>query len=262
MSERLSDRRNVCILFRKQIYLYFTSESITSVLSVIFQYQIWFACLCFPKIHSIKTHSIIIMHFYDENNKKIDHANIEIEEQLLVNQFVEPHHVVLELGARYGTVSCAINKKLANKSMQVSVEPDSRIWTSLETNKQRNNCKFHIVKGVISRKPLELTNLDYCDGYGTTSNTCSESTIPSYTLENIQAIYNLEFNCLVVDCEGCLEMFLDDNPSFLDQLELLIFEADYSNKCNYNKIRQLLRTKTFTELKTGHQNVWKKTKTI
>ena len=36
--------------------------------------------------------------------------------------FIKENDVVLELGARYGTSSCAINSKLKNKSNQVSVD--------------------------------------------------------------------------------------------------------------------------------------------
>jgi len=60
-------------------------------------------------------------------DKKINHNLVEVPEQKLVNIYIQPDDVVLELGARYGTVSCNINKKLNNKLNQVSVEPDSRV---------------------------------------------------------------------------------------------------------------------------------------
>ena len=46
---------------------------------------------------------------------------------------------------------------VVNKKNQVSVEPDSTVWKALEDNKNRNNCKFHIIKGFISKKKLSLT---------------------------------------------------------------------------------------------------------
>ena len=60
--------------------------------------------------------------------------------------------------------------------------------------------------------------------------------------------YNLNFNVLVADCEGFLEMFFDENPDFYDNLRLIIFEADYPEKCNYNKIRNTLSDKKFNEI--------------
>ena len=77
-------------------------------------------------------------------------------------------------------------------------------------------------------------------------------------MEEIKAQYNLNFNVLVADCEGFLESFFDENPTFYDSLRLLIFEADYADKCNYNKIRRTLLEKGFKPLLHGHQNVWKK----
>lgn len=55
---------------------------------------------------------------------------------------------------------------------------------------------------------------------------------------------------------GYLEQFFDDNPNFYDDLRLIIFEADYPEKCDYDKIRNNLYNKNFTELLNGHQNVW------
>jgi hypothetical protein len=134
--------------------------------------------------------------------------------------------------------------------------PDSRVWDALERNKRVNNCQFHIIKGFISSKKLGLTNL--YSGYGTTSIEVNESSIPSYPLQDIKAKYNLNFNTLVADCEGFLETFFDENPSMYDDLHLVIFEADYADKCNYDKIRNKLKEKGFQTILHGFQNVWMK----
>ena len=137
------------------------------------------------------------------------------------------------------------------------VEPDERVWEALERNKKVNNCEFHIIKGFVSSKKLSLTNLDdYYGGYASTYIVQNDSLIPSYTMENIQEKYNLKFNVLVADCEGFLEVFFDENPNFYDTLRLIIFEADYPDKCNYNKIRTILNQKGFKEELGGFQNVW------
>ena len=198
-----------------------------------------------------------IMDIRDEYGNTIDIANVEKSEQDLAEQYILENDIVLELGARYGSVSCIINSKLNNKNNQVSVEPDIRVWDALEENKKRNNCYFNIVKGFISNKKLDLVNLDdYLGGYGSTSIENESSLIPHYSLETIKNKYNLNFNVLVADCEGYLEQFFDENPTFYDNLRLIIFEADYPEKCNYNKIRNNLYNKNFTELLNGHQNLW------
>ncbi len=192
------------------------------------------------------------MIFYDENNNLININNFEKAEQDLSNKYILPHDVVLELGGRYGTVSCIISRRLNDKNNLVVVEPDEKVWNCLENNKKNNNCEFNIVKGFISNKKLGLDG----EGYGKTAIENNESNIPSYSLTDIQNKYNLKFNVLVADCEGFLEIFFDENPTFYDDLRMIIFEADYPEKCNYDKIRQELKNRNFIELLNGHQNVW------
>ncbi len=84
--------------------------------------------------------------YYDENNNKVEHLNIEIDEQRMADQYIRPDDVVLELGARYGTVSCIINHKLNNKNNLVVVEPDNRVWDVLENNMKNNNGILNVAK--------------------------------------------------------------------------------------------------------------------
>lgn len=196
--------------------------------------------------------------YYDENNNIIDHENLEKDEQDIAKAYIEPDNVVLELGARYGTVSCVINKLLNNKTNQVVIEPDEKIWDALEKNKSNNNCEFHIVKGFISNKKFELSD----SGYGSTANESSESKIQSYSLQDIEKQYNLKFDTLVVDCEGCLETFFNEYPHMYVQLKNVTFEEDYSDKCNYEKIKSKLTehgfVKVYEKLNVILRSMWKK----
>ena len=191
---------------------------------------------------------------YNENGE--DCTGVEVSEQQLAREYILPDDVVFELGARYGSVSCCINKILRDKQNQVVVEPDQRVWDSLENNKKINWCGFHIVKGFVSNSKLELTDHLSYNGYGTTTVKCENSYIPSYTLESIKQQTGLTFNVLVVDCEGFLETFLDENPDVLNGLRLILFEADRPDICNYQKIRELLFSLGFKEILGGHQNVF------
>jgi hypothetical protein len=197
------------------------------------------------------------MHIVDLYGNKVDIEHLEKDEQELAKYFILENDVVLELGARYGSVSCIINSKLNNKNNQVVVEPDSRVWEALEKNKNNNNCEFNIVKGFISNKKLDLTNLDDYYGYGSTFIENNDTKIPSYSLDEIIDKYKLNFNVLVADCEGFLEVFFDENPNLYDKLRLFIFEADYPEKCNYDKIKNKLTEKNFIQIfEKGIQNVW------
>lgn len=196
--------------------------------------------------------------FYDENNNIINHKKMEIDEQMLVQKYISPDDNVLELGARYGTVSCTINKILNNNN-QVVVEPDKRVWKALEDNMNRNNCNFHIIKGFISKKKISLTNLDcYKGGYGSKFKDNQMSTELCLTLDSVKEMTKLKFNVLVADCEGFLERFLEENPELYQELDLIIFEADWKNECNYDKIIQNLIKYGFRSIVVGFQNVFKK----
>jgi FkbM family methyltransferase len=197
------------------------------------------------------------MEFKDQYGNIIDHLKMEREEQLQAEKYLTPECVVLELGARYGTVSCIINKKVG--SNMVVVEPDIRVQDALEQNMKANDCNFNIIKGVISRVPLELINLNnWYGGYAATTVKSEVSSIPKFTLEEVESKYNLVFNTLVADCEGFLEQFLDENPKLYNQLSLILFEKDYPNKCNYEKIAATLRANGFTCLDGSFHSIWKK----
>jgi len=199
------------------------------------------------------------MDIIDEDGNAVDTVKWENREQIHANAFVEPNDVVLELGARYGSVSVVINRKLNNPLNHVAVDPDERIWGCLERNREINGCKFHILKGVISQKPVALAELDDCEGYGTTSvHTTEPTTVKSYTLEEVQEMYGLKFTTLVADCEGFLETFFDENPYMYDQLNTVLYETDYMWKCNYDKIAQNLKDHGLTNLWYGSHLVWKR----
>ena len=63
------------------------------------------------------------MNIVDLFGNKVDTEIIEKPEQDLVQEYILENDVVLELGTRYGSVSCIINSKLNCKQNQVVVEP-------------------------------------------------------------------------------------------------------------------------------------------
>merc|ERR1719274_169466 len=70
-------------------------------------------------------------------------------EHIMLNRFVHQDATVLEVGARYGTSTCALSRVLHNSEKQVCVEADEDVWASLEGNLKRNDCKAHIFKGAV-----------------------------------------------------------------------------------------------------------------
>jgi len=192
--------------------------------------------------------------FIDESYTVIDHTRLEQDEQELARRHILPTDSVLELGARYGTVTCTVNRILHDKKNHVCVEPDEKVWGPLETNKQQNRGEFTIVKGFVSKKQYELTN----ESYASTAKESSTSTIPSYPFEHIQQNV-APFTVLIADCEGCLESFLDENPSLYRTLRMVQFETDQTDMCNYDRIIDILKQHNFRlvdSLANGAQQVW------
>lgn len=185
----------------------------------------------------------------NESNRSIDILKEEVPEQQLAVWYVQPSDVVLELGARYGSVSCVVNAKLADPTMHVAVEPDSTVWKALETNKEKNGAKFRIFKGTVG---LKGTVMGVSQGYGTQF---VEATDGGTTLSHSTvADFGLPFNVLIADCEGCLPGFFRDFPEMYDQLSTVMFEADAG--ADYSGVRQQLQTHGFTPMLQGFQNVW------
>jgi FkbM family methyltransferase len=199
------------------------------------------------------------MDIINEHGDRVDTERWEKREQIHANGFIEPDDVVLELGARYGSVSVVINRKLRNPLNHVAVDPDERIWGALERNRKVNGCKFRILKGVISRNPVKLAELDECAGYGTTSvHTMEQTTVKSYTLEEVQELTGLKFTALVADCEGFLGTFFEENPWLYDQLNTVLYEQDCDWKCDYHLIAKNLREHGLSCLWDGSHLVWKR----
>jgi len=198
------------------------------------------------------------MRFVDEKGDEIDISKTETDEQEIATMFIDPDSVVLELGARYGTVSCAINKQLRNPRNQVSVEPDKTVWDALEKNRIANECQFSTLRGFISNKQLALVNGGK-DGYAMTG-VIGESDVPSFSLDSIEQATGLKFDTLVADCEGCLESFFEENPHMYQQLKMITFEHDMPSKCNYNAVKSGLLKAGFVKIHDRHDfhTVWKK----
>jgi FkbM family methyltransferase len=193
------------------------------------------------------------LQYLDEHGRRIRHLQRERTEQALAYAYVEAADCVLELGARYGTVSCAANLKLARRTDHVVVEPDETVWAALEANRARNRCEFHVVRGFVSRQPLGLCG----EGYGTQSRPDAASAVPCHTLEAVcERFGGLRFTALLADCEGFLETFLEENPSLLDSLRLVIFEKDNPARCNYRRVKKALRERGFAQLVGRFREVW------
>ena len=193
---------------------------------------------------------------FDENMKIIDTDSLEKTEQDLANKFISYNDTVLEIGGRYGTVSTIINKKLKIKKNQVVIEPDPTVLQALEINKKNHGCEFQIETGVVSNKKQSLVQ----DGYGTrlldNVDTANEGDVKSMTYRELKNKYNLKFNTLVVDCEGCFLNVLESIGDDITEIEKIILEKDQAHLCDYNKIEDILKKNNFTKIIDAFHSVY------
>jgi FkbM family methyltransferase len=195
--------------------------------------------------------------FVDEHGSAININSVEHNEQRIAEQYVRPDDVVLELGARYGTVSAKIQAKLAVKRNHVAVEPDSRVIETLRKNLQEHGPDAIVFHGIVSKKPGVVEG----DGYGTLVRLHGEGTCcASTTVEELETQLGAKFTVLLADCEGCLGPFLDDFPQLYEQLRLVHFETDPGyNQTDYKQIEQTLLQHGFKQIeRVGWQWVFEK----
>jgi hypothetical protein len=81
-------------------------------------------------------------------------------------------------------------------------------------------------------------------------------TTKNISLEDLENRLGIKFDVLVADCEGFLEVFLDENPILYTQLNKIIFECDRPDVCDYNKIKFNLIANNFKLVENGFQCVY------
>lgn len=177
------------------------------------------------------------MELYKEDGTTFLSSEHEVIEQSITKEIIHPSDKVLELGARYGSVSILTNQILANKTLHVVVEPDDTVWEALEKNREKYNCKFQIVKGFLSEKQYTLQR----DGYAS-HQVEGHSVIPSTSLHSI----DIQFNALIADCEGGLKSFFEDYPFMYDRLDKIFMEED--GNIDYKPIKVCLSRKGFIKV--------------
>lgn len=197
--------------------------------------------------------------YVTETGAVLDPTRWERTEQLIAAEFVRSDHQVLELGGCYGLVSCVINHNLQDPSRHVVVEPCVNVLPALIGNRDSHQALFHVYCGVVARKAAVVKG----DGLGRWTEPASDGDIPHVTVDVLQKHYGLEFNCLVADCEGALQQFVEDFPDLLDQLDTFLFERDRewdagAALCNYAVIEDRLREKGFDQVRGGPHPIWKR----
>ena len=166
----------------------------------------------------------------------------EYPEQKMSVNFLNGNEKVLEIGGNIGRNSLIIASLLNNSSNLVSLESDNNIAKQLTENRDLNNLNFNIEPSALSKRKLIQKGWDtipsdvLLDGY---------SWINTITLEQLKDKYNINFDTLVLDCEGAFYYILMDMPEILDNINLIIMENDYHDLNHKNYVDEILKSNNF-----------------
>ena len=84
----------------------------------------------------------------------------------------------------------------------------------------------------------------------------SDIVLPEYkkvntiTYEQLNKKYNIQFDTLVLDCEGAFYYILQDMPEILNNIKLIIMENDYHDITHKNYVDDVLTKKGFKNIYT------------
>ena len=162
----------------------------------------------------------------------------------------------LKAGARLGKVSCYINEFLSNKKNHVVIEPHLDVIPILEKNKQINNAQFHICTDILGNGNDKF-NLN-ANHLGTYTKQSSDGEISTITYMDLCNRYNLNFNVLVIDCEGCIEYVIETNPDILKNKRMIMIEKDRVDTTNYQKVKNSFKQEGLIEVTRPYafQQIW------
>jgi len=191
------------------------------------------------------------------NKLQIRHGdfNSELPEQMMAINYITGNEKVLEIGGNIGRNSLIISSLIKDSKNLVTLESDSEIALKLIENRDINNLHFHIENCALSKR--KLIQKDW-------NTIVSDELLPGYkkvntiTLKELNDKYNIEFDTLVLDCEGAFYYILLDMPELLNNIKLIIMENDYRNYDHKLYIDNKLREENF-EVVYSHFGGWDNT---
>jgi FkbM family methyltransferase len=168
--------------------------------------------------------------------------NEELPEQKMVVRYLKGNEKVLEIGGNIGRNSLIIASILENNNNFLTLESDVNIAKQLTENRDLNNFNFHIENSALSNRKLiqqgwnTIPSETLQDGY---------NWVNTITLDELKSKYNIEFDTLVLDCEGAFYYILMDMPEILNNINLIIMENDYFDISKKNYIDEILIKNNF-----------------
>ena len=164
----------------------------------------------------------------------------EYWEQTMIEKYIKPDSKILELGPNIGYSSLLANYKLIDKNNHLCIETIKDNVNALKENRDLNNAKFKIFTGAISSKPL------YQKGWRCYDYPIENSVkVNTKTFDEIKKEFNINFDTIIADCEGCIVPILKENVSLLKNIKLIIIEHDFSSIDDLNYFNNLMKNNNF-----------------
>ena len=156
---------------------------------------------------------------------KLKYGNFsqELPEQQMIFKHIKPNSRILELGPNIGRSSIIANSLLNDKTKHLCVETISGTCQKLKQNRDLNNLKFKVFEGAISNSNLYQHPNKWRaskmkkDGY---------IQINTKPYSYLVAKYNINFDTIIADCEGCVTDLFSENEYILNNIKLIIIEHD------------------------------------
>lgn len=188
------------------------------------------------------------LHFI-HNDLAIKHGNFqeELPEQTMVAKYLRGNEKVLEIGANVGrntlVIAYILNCFQVNNQF-VTLESDSHSAKLLKENRELNGLKFHIENSALSKNKLIQNgwNTEICNS-GNIPHGWKKVNIIGY--KQLMEKYKINFDTLVLDCEGAILPILKDYPQLLNNINTIIIENDFQNRNDKNKFNNILKYYNF-----------------
>jgi len=179
-----------------------------------------------------------------QNKLVLNHGKFydEYPEQRISIRYLTGDEKVLEIGGNIGRNSLIISSILKDSSNLLVLECNKEIAEQLEENKILNGFNFNIEKSALSKKKLIQK-----DWFTKVSDTLEDgyNFVNTITLNELNKKYKLNFDTLVLDCEGSFYYILLEFPEILENVNLIIMENDYTNVSDKEYVDKVLIENNF-----------------
>lgn len=168
----------------------------------------------------------------------------EYPEQMLVAKYLTGNEKVLEIGGNIGRNSLVISYILnkCNNSNFVTLETIQTYCDVISFHRETNNLKFYIENAALSKRKLiqkawnTIPSDIILDGW---------NSVNTITYNELCEKYSIQFDTLVIDCEGAFFQILLDMDYMLEHIKTIIMENDYTELWQKQCVDHILKLNGF-----------------